>query len=417
MLRPNLAIRAFDLRGSEGIPAEEEAFVRVVNHSLWPATTQLRLENEGQVVGQATLRLQPGEEVSRRYRFDPLQDLAMLARLDDTKFQSDDGILTDALAVDDIAWAFVEPVRPVRVMLVSEGNRYLERALALLPKIELERLRPGAWNRATAARAAEADLVFLDRFVPQGGLPPRSFVIAPPWEQGPFEMLKVDDEPAITDWHREHPLFSGLVLRDLEVRRSVVFESQAGDVALLGGPSGPLALARESAEGARTIAWGFAFGNSDLPLRLAFPQILVNSILWMREGRAGQAPAGFSLQLGDEITVAEGGALHRLDRLAELSSESGGELVGSVLAGAGPVPLRLPGPGLYRLGQGSSARLLAQPVLDTLESQLFPLPAQDVHDLPEPREELDDEPPSPLWTMLILAGLVLLIAEFGLWLR
>lgn len=417
MLRPNLAIRAFGLRGSEGIPAEEEAFVRVANHSPWPATTQLSLENESQVVGQTTLRLQPGEELSRRYRFDPLEDLALLARLEDTKFESEEGILSDALAVDDIAWDFVEPVRPVRVMLVSEGNRYLERALALLPKVELDRLRPRSWNRAAAARASEADLVFFDRFVPQGALPSRSFLIAPPWEQGPFGMLKLDDGPAITDWHREHPLFSGLVLRDLEVRRSVVFEPQLGDVALLGGPSGPLALARESAEGDRMIAWGFAFGDSDLPLRLAFPQILVNSILWMREGRTGQAAVGQSLPLGDEITLASGGAIHRLDRLTELSSGSGGEHVGSVLVGAGPAPLRLPGPGLYRVGQGTSARLFAQPVLGSVESQLFPLPAQDVQPLPEPGEKPAEEPSSPLWTLLVLGGLVLLIFEFGLWVR
>ena len=426
-LRPNLAIRAFGLRGSEGIPAEEEALVRVANFSPWPARTVLLIENEGQVLGRAELQLEPGEELTRRYRFDPLSDRALLARLDGSRFLVPEAPspLSDALPADDMAWAFVEPVLPLDVTLVSAGNRYLERALALLPGIQLKRVHPQKWGAATAARAASSDLVFFDRFLPPGELPPRAFLVAPPNGKGPFEVLAERSDPAITDWNRDHAIFLGLVLRDLEVQSSLVFAERAGDQRLLGSPSGPLVLARTDGEGRKLIAWGFEFGRSDLPLRIAFPQILVNSLLWMREGRAVGTPAGRTLQLGEEFQLAEAlestGAeafLERLPNLASLTTGEEAELVQRLPLADGLQPVSLPGPGLYQIRTEGRTHLLAASVLESAESRLFPLPPQDSTTLGVPAESQDEPQPLPLmWVLLAGVVLTLFIGEFWLWLK
>lgn len=433
-LRPNLAITAFRLRGSEGIPAEEEALVRVANLSPWPARTHLKIESEKEVLGSAELELEAGSEVIRRYRFDPLDDSVLLARLSSTGFADPDTpeLVPDALPEDDVAWAWVEPVRPVRVMLVSEGNRYLERALALIPQVRLERVRPSSWGRRKAARARSMDLVFFDRFLPEGSLPPRAFVIAPPEDRSPSEIVARLDEPSITDWNRDHPLFADLVLRDLEVQSSLVFAPKKGDERLLGGPSGPLALARSDRKGRKLVVWGFEFARSDLPLRLAFPQIIFNSLLWMREGRAVGPKAGEEIALAEELVL--GGDVDsglddpreaRIERLSGLSLPSLDETSPSPVldlfdtAALAPTarPVVLPGPGLYRISSGGRERYVSAQMLESAESRLFPLPPQDAAaeaELPEPVEV----PVLPtVW--LLLAGLVLLllVVEFGGWLK
>lgn len=43
----------------------------------------------------------------------------------------------DYLPLDDQAFAIPQPVKPAKVVLISEGNLFLETALKLLPYLEL----------------------------------------------------------------------------------------------------------------------------------------------------------------------------------------------------------------------------------------------------------------------------------------
>ena len=62
----------------------------------------------------------------------------------------------DALAVDDRAFALVPQEEVVRALLVSDGNTYLESALALLPRLELYAVAPDDYEDALA-EADEAE--------------------------------------------------------------------------------------------------------------------------------------------------------------------------------------------------------------------------------------------------------------------
>src|SRR3970040_2425315 len=50
----------------------------------------------------------------------------------------------DALALDDRAWAVIPPDRLRRILLVSEGDPYLETALTYLPNTQLYGVAPGS---------------------------------------------------------------------------------------------------------------------------------------------------------------------------------------------------------------------------------------------------------------------------------
>jgi hypothetical protein len=394
---PNLAIEAFSVRASDGIPAEHELLVRVANHGDQPSVAELIVETEDALLGAATLRIEASQHVVRRYRFEPLPAARVTARLADARWEGVDAV--DTLATDDVATTFIEPLRPIRVEIAGEPDRFLERALALLPGVQLTRAArhvPGDW-----------DLVLFDRYRhAEPSWPDRAVWFDPAPGASPFRAVGVLDAPTLTDWNLDHPLSKGLVLRDLNIRRSQVFAPEAGEVRLLGAPAGPLALARSSGD-KRQAVFGFDPAQSDWPLRLAFPQTVANLVLWMREGRAVGPAAGEVVRAGDAMWL-DGGEEGGNTTLVDLPSG-----VPKALAlGRGPTPFRLPG-GVFGT---VDARTVAANTLDTAESELRSLPP-DAGPAPPPAPNPPPVERSPPWLALALAAALLAVVEFVAWTR
>ena len=72
---------------------------------------------------------------------------------------------------------------------------------------------------------------------------------------------------------------------------------------VISAEGGPLLLAGEQ-EGRRAVVLTFALGDSDLPLRIAFPVLLANIASWLNPGRAFDAPTGLSP--GDPVAITPG---------------------------------------------------------------------------------------------------------------
>jgi len=412
-IRPNLAVIAFDVRATEGLPAQIEAFVRLANYSNLPASVVVTLETQTQVLGRARYTLGAGETLDRIYRFYPPHENRVEVLLQEIEFEGDpDG---DALALDDTACAFLPELRPARVLLVSRGNQYLTMALGLIPGLELETVVPADYDRSRVA-SGRYDVVFYDTFIPER--PPRvnSFFINPAGSMSGFEVVRRVETPVTTDWNLGHPLFANLVLRDLNVAVSGQFEPGAHDTRLIGTPTGPIALAREVG-GVRQVAFGFDFADSDLPLRLAFPQLIFNTVLWMREGRAVAPPAGETHLARDPLWLVPQEGVTELQVLPlREGQEEGVSRARTVPAGDGPVQSFFPRTGYFELVGTEQVLPVAVSVLDPLESDLretptYPAPPANPA-APEP--EPTAEPPwAPPWIWLGIVALVLMLGEFG----
>ena len=396
----NLAIESFGLSSNAGLPAEHEAYVRVRNHGAVGASALLTVETPEAVLGRDTLRLEAGRTLERAYRFSPRSDPRIEVHLREIVF---DDQSEDALELDNVGYVLVEPLSAPRVVLVSSGNRFLEAALRLIPGIRLDLLSPGDFS-SSAVRGA--DLVFYDRVAPVDAPKGNAFYIAPAGPGSPAPVLGTIDKPALSSWNLLHPVLRDLHLDALQVATSTHYELGADDVVLIRGPDGVSCFAREHADGSRVIVWGFDFGSSDLPLRLAFPRLIFNSLLWAREFSAVQPAPGPTLSHGRAFDAWGPGLL-------ELSIDEENKL--PVLAlGDGLRPTMLPGPGFWR-GEFDDGRALtmAANLSDPSESTLAELPkavSGAAFSRPSPDSPLEDEP-LLLWPWLIAASLIFLLVE------
>ena len=148
----NLAIAAFGTRDLNGRLA---ALGRVTNYGSQRRTATLDLRVDGTRFDARFLAIEPGASADAQW-----DDLPQSARVLEARL-----VESDALALDNTAWAVVGGDRATRILLVSEANIFLERALALRPNVQLTRVDPAAYA-PEEVRAQPFDLIVFDSFLP-----------------------------------------------------------------------------------------------------------------------------------------------------------------------------------------------------------------------------------------------------------
>ncbi|MCP4592840.1 MAG: VWA domain-containing protein [bacterium] len=127
----------------------------------------------------------------------------------------------DALEADNRAWAVIDPPRHVRVLLVTEGNLFLERVLPTLP-LEVEILTPDEYESVDVEVLAEGersryDVVVFDRHsterIYQGG---HFFWGAVPLIDG-VTMGDAIDSEIIFNWDDAHPVLRHVPVVNIDV--------------------------------------------------------------------------------------------------------------------------------------------------------------------------------------------------------
>ena len=265
----NLAVTAFEVRPMAQDPTRYEALVQVLNASPGDLRARLLITGGDRFSIAQDLDLRAGETVN--------------ATFDVSDFES--GVLgvaviseTDALALDDFAYAVVPPHGPKRVLLVTPGNPPLEDALRSLPGVRLVVASPDSYPRA-----GEHDAAVFDRFAPAEPPAVGALLLRPPARKWLAGQSSAPTRPRITGWNEDHAVTGGIAWRNLRLARA----SLSGAINVT---SDPLVLASGSASGAVVTAgnskapWiqvGFALQDSNFPLQPDFPVFLGNALNWV----------------------------------------------------------------------------------------------------------------------------------------
>ena len=265
----NIAITAFEARPPAQDPTRYEALVQVLNAS--PRDLRARVLITG------------GE------RFSIVQDLDMRAgEIVNATFDVSDfeggvlgaaGVLeTDALALDDFAYAVVPPHGPRRVLLVTPGNPPLEDALRSLPGLRLAVVPPDAYPRAGAHDAA----VF-DRFAPIEPPAAGALLFRPTARKWLAGQSPAPVRTRITSWNEDHAVTGGIAWRNLRLAHVSLSDAMNmdADALVLANGSTSAAVVTAGFSKARWIQVGFALHDSNFPLQSDFPVFLGNALNWL----------------------------------------------------------------------------------------------------------------------------------------
>ena len=277
------------------------AFAQVTNYGAAPARRRLALYADGELVNAYDIEIAPGGQKAV-----VADNLPTGARIVEAQLGGQ-----DALPLDDRAWAVSRTPQLAPVTLVTQGNLFLETALALLPGLQVTTLPISQSTPARMAQPGRANLpnsqssvlpsfhpsilTILDAHVPLTATLPAGnlLFIAPPSSTSLFTVTGSIEQPLLRPVDAEDPLLAHVDLGDVSVldaarialpawARPVI----AGDLA---GDTTPLLFAGET-DGRRVAVLAFDLHRSDLPLQVAFPLLLANMIGWLAPGGGDDLP-------------------------------------------------------------------------------------------------------------------------------
>jgi hypothetical protein len=354
------------------------------------------------------LQLEPGGTVQRVLPDQSGANEALEARLALSDGSRDD------LPADDRAYATLPERRRARVLSVGEGNRYVEAALLLDEYLDVQEATPS--QAPERLRNEHFDVVLFDGValpVPAGV---GALYLRP---DGPASPLVPDPDFALaprggalgfSQVQQRHPMMRWT--RDLEaahIGRIRRYHPRPEDQVLGTSEAGPLVIAGERG-GGRFVLLTFDVRESDLPLLVSWPVLLINAMDWFTGEDANYLS---SFRTGEVWRIpVPAGVEH-----ATLSPVAGGpSLTLPVVEGRAVV--RGTRAGFYRLRAGPDTTLLAANLSDPSESQCAPRATLTVDGVRATR-------PTPgragvrreLWGYLVLLALGLLFLEWITWHR
>lgn len=289
----NLALTALDARKSLDAVGDFQVYARVENFGKATAEATLELYHNEQMIDAAPISVPAGKSISRVFEKQGLKKGVLRVRLD----QDDD------LAVDNTAWTIIGAEQTIDILLVTEGNFFLEKAFALDPRTSVSKITPEAFAKDEKSHlegSSVYDFFVFDRCAPKG-LSPGNYLFVAAVPPLPDVSLGAEvKDPIIVDWNRTHQTTRFADFGNVAISRTKTLKVPPWAVTLLDSDHGPLIVALTK-ENQQIAIIGFDIFASDWPIRLSFPMFLSNAVEWL--GGGGSQITSGTRSPGDVVTI------------------------------------------------------------------------------------------------------------------
>ncbi len=268
--------------------ARRELFASIANFGEIARNLGVELKLDGKLIDARTVSVAAGGRSA--VIFDSLPPSGGMAEL---KL-----ITEDDLAADNTAYTFVPDARRTRVGVASD-NQFLLQALAVNTELDARKID------STAPASG------LDCIVSEGAVDPALLksdtpllAINPPDLEGAWQREAVRERPEITTVDRSHPVNNYLSYADLHIEAAAAHKTASWLRPIVSGGNDALISAGD-ANGRRVVLVSFDPAKSDLPLKVEFPILLINSINWL-SGRES-VTADRTVKVGQPFAIQTGG--------------------------------------------------------------------------------------------------------------
>jgi hypothetical protein len=320
--------------------------------------------------------------------------------------QTEDGVFTvrikseDHLAADNQASIVSLLPQPIRVLLLTRGNRFLEKALrGASPLVEL------SITSLLTDSAENYDLVVVDDLTPLVW-PNINLLAIHAASTNWFNGWTTVEAPPIVDWRSTHPLLRFVSFDNVQIAETMGVETPAWGLPLAESPSTPLIVAGELDQ--RRLVWiGFDTLQSTWPLRISYPIFMANAIDWLNPASAKSTQ--LLVRAGEPFRL---NLFQSVDRAA-IEMPDGETRPLPVEAGAREIVFaETHRQGIYHLQAGTNRVTFCVNLLDHEESSIAPreeLPMGQYESLEATTLKRAN---MELWRWIALAGLAVLLFEW-----
>ena len=393
----NVGITQFRVRKSLVNAFDYQTLLTVVNASVEEKSFNVELYLNDALLDVRPYTLAPGESKSELFTNFTMEGGRLKAILD----------VEDVLSTDNVAYAALPKREQIPVLLVTPDNPFLENALAVDEKLDLTVVAPDQYD----PNARGYDVTIFDRYNPPTLGDGNYMFIYPPKAGAIWQIGEPLETPIITEWERDHPILRHVHLDNVQIAEAYQVQVPATANVLVRSFEDPLLIIEES-QNRRIVFIGIDILQSDLPLRIAFPLIVANTIQWFQ----GESEIEeYHLQTGEVLKkqIDEAAAIENVTMVGptgeswEIPVEKGELLFDETSA-----------VGFYELKIGDREEVWAVNLTDVAESQIHAV--EGVEDLLEEEEvvlggaALLHYPP---WIYLVLLAVLLSAVEWFLYQR
>lgn len=393
----NVGITQFRVRKSLVNAFDYQTLLTVVNASVEERSFNVEFYLNDALLDVRPYTLAPGASKSELFTNFTMEGGRLKAVLD----------VEDALSTDNVAYAALPKREQIPILLVTPDNPFLENALAVDEKLDLTVVAPDQYDPG----AVEYEVIIFDRYNPPTLGDGNYMFIYPPKAEAIWQIGESLETPIITEWERDHPILRHVHLDNVQITEAYQVQVPATANVLVRSFEDPLLIVEES-QNRRIVFVATDTLKSDLPLRIAFPLIVANTIQWF-QGKSDIEE--YHLQTGEVLKK-------RIDEASAIESVT--------ITGPGGGSWEIPVEkgellfhetsvvGFYKLKIGEGEEVWAVNLTDMAESQIRA--AEGVADLLEEEEvvlggaALLHYPP---WIYLVLLAVLLSAVEWFLYQR
>lgn len=362
-------------------------YCSVKNYGLDPADATLSLYADGELIDSQKSTIASKGSWGKDFMV-PRDTKVVEARIETGDF----------LGADDYAVAIVDPGTNIRVLLVTNGDPFLESALALDPRVTLDKATklPNTETKGSPGSSQYDVVVFegvTEQDVKASGV--LAFGVA-----GPASPVTAKDRIESFEFldAADHPLLKGVDFSQTYIENVQKIEPKPIGRVLVEGRGGPLVVSAQTEK--KQIFVAFSPLDSDFPLTVSFPIFIANALDYLTEKSTSNA---FAVRAGQQFQIPA-----KTQEPATLSIEGGDDMSIEPLQGR-YIVRGVDLVGKYLLEAGGDAKSVYADLRDPTESAIDPqqfvsVTGKKLASVQNLRRYADFWRPLVFFALLVLAG-------------
>jgi len=290
----NLALRALAVRATTAGP---QLFASVANYGSAARSVIVSVSINGKLDSAQQLSVPAGGSSDMVLSNLPPDPAVYQARLTLPAGDNGNGGRLDALPLDDQAWAVYQPPGAGRVLVISQGNVFLEQVFAAL-SVQLG-FQPFRLKAGQPIPPDPFNLYVFDCPI-TGTLPSGDLLLINPSTNPLFAVGGMFTNTAPARVAQNDPLTQYVDWRGVHLLQAHQVQLPAWAHVVVDADGGPLIFAGQ-VDGRRVAVITFDLHDSDLPLQVTFPILMSNLLNYLAPASSFSAPEG--LQPGQPVPI------------------------------------------------------------------------------------------------------------------